>query len=70
MISDSAMLRALDRACLGPKDHAWAQGLDTLIHEGGRNLSGGQRQRLALARVFLQQTAELIVPILLSSLLL
>jgi ABC-type multidrug transport system fused ATPase/permease subunit len=30
-------------------------GLDTLIHEGGRNLSGGQRQRLSLARAFLSK---------------
>lgn len=58
---DSALLRALEQACLGPADHTWADGLETLIHEGGRNLSGGQRQRLALARVFLQRHAELIV---------
>lgn len=58
---DTELLRALEQACLGPADHAWADGLETLIHEGGRNLSGGQRQRLALARVFLQRHAELIV---------
>lgn len=60
-IDDETMLRALDRSCLGPDDYDWAHGLDTRIHEGGRNLSGGQRQRLALARVFLQRNAELIV---------
>ena len=59
--NDPAMLCALDRACLGPQHHNWAHGLDTHIHEGGRNLSGGQRQRLALARVFLQEKAQLIV---------
>ena len=36
-------------------------GLDTHIHEGMRNLSGWQRQYLALARIFLQKNAELIV---------
>jgi len=60
-IDDATMLRALDRSCLGTRDYEWAHGLDTHIHEGGRNLSGGQRQRLALARIFLQQNAELIV---------
>lgn len=60
-IDDATMLRALERSCLGPEDYEWAHGLDTHIHEGGRNLSGGQRQRLALARIFLQQNAELIV---------
>lgn len=58
---DTALLRALEQACLGPGEHTWADGLETLIHEGGRNLSGGQRQRLALARVFLHRNAELIV---------
>jgi ATP-binding cassette subfamily C protein/subfamily B ATP-binding cassette protein MsbA len=60
-IDDTMMLRALERSCLGPDDYEWAHGLDTHIHEGGRNLSGGQRQRLALARIFLQQNAEFIV---------
>ena len=52
---------ALEQACLGPGEHSWAYGLDTHIHEGGRNLSGGQQQRLALARIFLQRDARLIV---------
>mmetsp|Transcript_19340 Transcript_19340/g.42075 ORF Transcript_19340/g.42075 Transcript_19340/m.42075 type:complete len:713 (+) Transcript_19340:219-2357(+) len=60
-IDDETMFRALNRSCLGPDDYDWAHGLDTHIHEGGRNLSGGQRQRLALARIFLQRNAELIV---------
>jgi ABC-type transport system involved in cytochrome bd biosynthesis fused ATPase/permease subunit len=60
-LDDAALLSALGRSCLAPPDHVWAQGLDTHIHEAGRNLSGGQRQRLALARIFLQQRAELIV---------
>eukprot|EP00548_Thalassiothrix_antarctica_P010745 CAMPEP_0194159902 /NCGR_PEP_ID=MMETSP0152-20130528/78093_1 /TAXON_ID=1049557 /ORGANISM="Thalassiothrix antarctica, Strain L6-D1" /LENGTH=720 /DNA_ID=CAMNT_0038869531 /DNA_START=337 /DNA_END=2500 /DNA_ORIENTATION=- len=61
-LDDASLFRALERACLGPSDFDWgSQGLDTHIHEAGRNLSGGQRQRLALARVFLQQKAELIV---------
>ena len=61
VIDDEMLLRALERSCLGPNDYEWAHGLDTHIHEGGRNLSGGQRQRLALARIFLQQNAKLIV---------
>jgi len=60
-IDDAMMLQALDRSCLGPQHYEWAHGLDTHIHEGGRNLSGGQRQRLALARIFLQKNAQLIV---------
>eukprot|EP00956_Cyclotella_meneghiniana_P025870 scaffold54827_cov75-Cyclotella_meneghiniana.AAC.1 len=60
-IDDAMMWRALERSCLGPNDYDWAHGLDTHIHEGGRNLSGGQRQRLALARIFLQQNAQFIV---------
>lgn len=60
-LDDAALWKALDQSCLGPADFEWAQGLDTHIHEAGRNLSGGQRQRLALARIFLQRNAELIV---------
>jgi len=60
-LDDASLHRALERACLGPADYDWPQGLDTHIHEAGRNLSGGQRQRLALARIFLQQKAELII---------
>ena len=60
-IDDATMLKALDRSCLGSKDYEWAHGLNTHIHDGRRNLSGGQRQHLALARIFLQQNAELII---------
>lgn len=60
-LDDKSLWKALERSCLGPTDYEWAQGLDTHIHEAGRNLSGGQRQRLALARIFLQRNAELIV---------
>jgi ABC-type multidrug transport system fused ATPase/permease subunit len=51
--SDDELRQALSSASAA--ETTWALGLDTLIHEGGRNLSGGQRQRLSLARAFLSK---------------
>lgn len=56
--SDDDLKSALKRAC-APVE-IWADGLDTEIHEGGKNLSGGLRQRLSLARAFLS-AAEMLV---------
>ena len=56
--SDDDLKSALKRAC-APVE-IWADGLDTEIHEGGKNLSGGMRQRLSLARAFLSP-AEMLV---------
>ncbi|WP_290139935.1 ABC transporter ATP-binding protein/permease [uncultured Dubosiella sp.] len=50
---DEALWSALQLAGIA-KDLEEAQGLDTLVEEGGANFSGGQRQRIALARLLLK----------------
>lgn len=57
---EDAMHKALEMACLSnPK--LWPDGLDTKIHENGRNLSGGEKQRLSLARIFLQNPSIIVL---------
>ncbi|CAH1655943.1 Transport ATP-binding protein CydC [Hyphomicrobiales bacterium] len=55
--SDGELMRVLDAAGLGADVAALARGLDTQLGEGGLGLSGGQSRRLALARLFLRDTA-------------
>lgn len=51
--SDAQLWAALQSAGLDEEVRALADGLDTLLGEGGLGLSGGQARRLALARLFL-----------------
>jgi len=54
-VADDARLRtALHAAGLGDGTLGMADGLDTLLGEGGLGLSGGQSRRLALARLLLR----------------
>lgn len=51
--SDAQLWAALQAAGLDDEVRAFADGLDTMLGEGGLGLSGGQARRLALARLFL-----------------
>lgn len=53
----AALKRALAAVGLSKLLAAQPQGLDSLLDESGRGLSGGQAQRLALARVWLNDAA-------------
>ena len=59
-MDDDDLKAALKLACLD-NDNLWPDGLDTKIHEGGRNLSGGEKQRLSLARVFLKNPSIIVL---------
>jgi len=60
VIDDDILNDALKLACINKAD-LWPDGLDTKIHEGGRNLSGGEKQRLSLARVFLKNPSIIVL---------
>lgn len=51
--TDAQLLAALEAAGLADFMKAQADGLDTILGEGGLGVSGGQARRLALARLFL-----------------
>lgn len=59
--SDDAMIAALDVACAGTALFGQSQGLDHLIHEGGKGLSSGQRQSLMLARTLVRSPRVLLL---------
>ncbi|MBB6133906.1 ATP-binding cassette subfamily C protein CydC [Massilia aurea] len=53
--TDGQLWAALQAAGLEQDVRGFAQGLDTLLGEGGLGLSGGQSRRLALARLLLRR---------------
>ena len=53
--TDTQLWAALQAAGLEQDVRGFAQGLDTLLGEGGLGLSGGQSRRLALARLLLRR---------------
>jgi len=53
--TDAQLWAALQAAGLEQDVRGFAQGLDTLLGEGGLGLSGGQSRRLALARLLLRR---------------
>jgi ATP-binding cassette subfamily B protein len=53
--TDAEMLDALHRAACDELLNRSAQGLDSVIGEGGIKLSGGEKQRISIARALLRQ---------------
>ncbi len=59
--ADTAFTAALEIACANTALFGQAQGLDHVIHEGGRGLSSGQRQSLLLARMLVRAPRVLLL---------
>lgn len=55
-IWDAAKKAKIDQLIMSSEN-----GLDSIIFPSGNNISGGEKQRIALARIFLHPTAELIL---------
>jgi len=58
--TDAECLRALHQAAADPLLARAAQGLDTVIGEGGVKVSGGEKQRLSIARALLRRPTLLV----------
>lgn len=59
--SDEELIRALEIAQGKEMIEDKADGLNTMIEQGGKNLSGGQKQRLTIARALVKQPKILIL---------
>ena len=58
---EAAVAEAADQAGLTGWLNTLDEGLDTRIGEGNRGISGGQAQRIALARVLLDKSREILI---------
>lgn len=58
--SDEAMMEALNKAACQSLLARAANGLDTMIGEGGVKVSGGEKQRLSIARALLREPSLLV----------
>lgn len=59
--SEEEVMRAISQAGLDPVIAKLADGVQTLVEEGGKRFSGGEQQRIALARILLQATPIVII---------